>query len=743
MEKLYRNNRLDKEELLVDETIFSIANGYLGTRGTFIEGYGKVFEYNQTYLNGFYNYYDYFYEENFSGFPQEGQKFVNLIDGQSMMFSILGKPLNINTCEVLSLERVYDLKKGLTIRTIHYKTIDNYEFILTEEKIVSRKFNELIAIRVNIKSLNFDGDIKVNTFIKESFKKDTSKIDPRIHNESINNYDYVEISKEKRSIIVKTSRSNLYLNTSISHDLDFKYEVNGNSLVGDLTVSINPDNDLNITKYIVHTSSLYSKNYNDLNTDIVNKLSNMSFSQLLIYQEKYYSDFWDISYVRIEGNETYERLLNYNIFQLNNSGGESSLHNISAKGLSGEGYEGHYFWDTEIYMIPYFTLTNPKKAKNLLMYRYKTMDKAKKEAFNLGYSKGIKFPWRTINGDETSPYYPAGSAQFHINSDVAYAIIKYYEATNDIKFLVDYGFEMLIETARFLKEAVNYDGEFYHLNGVTGPDEYTTVVDDNYYTNQLLKYHFENLVWIYEHNLSNLSEVLIKLKCTKEEMDEILNISKNIYLPFSKELNIYAQDSSFLKKKKLDLKNIPEDKYPLLLNYHPLYLYKHQVLKQADTMLSMTLLDFDDLEILKDSFDYYEPITTHDSSLSKCIYSILAYKLKNYDLACDYFKKVLETDFLDTHKNTKHGLHVANLGGSYLGFIYGVVGLRVRANYLKINPIVVSDITGYELNVMYHGQKVTIMVDDKLSVSSTGKVSLMIYGELIEINGTYQTALQL
>ncbi len=742
MEKLVRVDRLTEEELLIDETIYSQANGFLGTRGTFIEGYGKDFEHNQTYLNAFYDKYDYFYEENLSGFPQEGQKFVNLIDGQKMEFLVNGKTLNLNNCSVLSLNREYDLEKGLTTRIIHYKTLEDFEFVLTEEKLVSVYYKELIAIRVTLESINYEGKVTVKSFLGISEKQYSEEEDPRLRNGQSKYLEITDISKKLQSITSKTKRSNLYLSTVMMHSDDFTIEENENSLVGQNEYLISPKKKLSINKYLIYTSTLYHDNYLEDSKELVNKLSNVTFDELINKQIKYYKDFWKKSQIKITNTPYIESLLNYNIFQLNSSGGESEIHNISAKGLSGEGYEGHYFWDTEIYMIPFFILTNPKKAKNLLMYRYHTMGEAKKEAENLGYSNGIKFPWRTINGEETSPYYPAGSAQFHINSDIAYAIIKYFEATNDLDFIIDYGFEMLVESARFLKEAVNYNGDHYHLNSVTGPDEYTTVVDDNYYTNELLKYHFSNVATLYSKYQKEFSKVFTKLNVTKEEIDIIKDIALNIHLPFDKELNIYTQDAAFLKKKKLDLSVIPEDKYPLLLNFHPLFLYKHQVLKQADTMLSMMLLDFEDESILEDSFNYYEPITTHDSSLSKCIYSILAFKLKNYELACDFFKRVLETDYLNTQKNTKHGLHVANLGGSYLGFVYGIVGLRIKEDHLKINPVITEDIKGYEFSVMYHGETINIKVDDQLTLTSSGSVSLKVYGKDILLNGIYHTALK-
>lgn len=738
MKKMIRENRITKDELLVDETIFSVANGFLGTRGTFVEGYGTDFDYNQTYQNGFYDYYDYFYEENFTGFPQEGHKFVNILDGQKMEFIVKGVPLNISTCEIVSLKREYDLELGMTIRKIHYKTKDNFDFIIIEKRIASVKYRDLIALNIQIETLNYEGELELKSYLQESIKSDNVNIDPRVHDGNAKLIQIKEVIKNEQVINIETSKSNLRLSSKIMHSDSLVYEDYSNKLVGKKTYTINSKTPINITKYIIYTSSLYYPDYKTQNEMLAKQLLEVSFEDIVKSQKAYYEEFWFNSYIKVDSDNDVESLLNYNIFQLNSSGGESSVHNISAKGLSGEGYEGHYFWDTEIYLVPFFTLTNPEKAKNLLMYRYNNLDKSRKEAENLGYTSGAKIPWRTINGHESSPYYPAGSAQFHINSDVSYAVIKYFETTKDLDFMLNYGFEILLETARFLAEATNFANGEYHLNSVTGPDEYTTVVDDNYYTNQMLKYHFDYTYYFYNKYTDQLSTKIKKLSVTKNEIDKIYEISKNIHLPFDEKLNIFAQDKSFLNKKILDLSTVPKEKFPLLLNFHPLYLYKHQVLKQADTVLAMVLLDFEDQNILRDSFNYYEPITTHDSSLSKCIYSIAAFKLNDLDMGCKYFEEVLQTDYYNTHKNTDQGLHVANMGGSYIGFIYGILGLTIHDKYISVNPKTTSKIKGYELKIKYQGNHIIFKVSNSLEITTKSKITFMINGKKQLVNGIYK-----
>ena len=734
--KIERINRFTKEELLVDETIFSVANGYIGTRGSFTEGYGTDFEYNQTYINGFYNFYEYHYEENLTGFPQQGQKCVNIFDGTKIEFVIDNEPLNLSTGELVSLHREYDMSKGVTIRKVHYVK-NNKNFFIKESRLVSSKYQDVITIDVELTTTDFTGYVFVRSKLEESHKLVSDK-DPRIHSIHGSHLRIIDIDVNTQSINAKTTRSDLFLHSRMIHNLKMETLIDGECLMAVKQDKLSPSNPFYITKHIIHTSNLYDEKYVEKANDLAKIFSEISFLELLKTEEKYVSLFWDNSKVEIPSNPNYEELLNYNIYQLNNQGGESIKHNIAAKGLSGEGYEGHYFWDTEIYMIPFFILTNPEKAKRLLMYRWHTLKQAEREARYIGYTQGVKIPWRTINGEETSPYYPAGSAQFHINSDVAYTIVKYFEATNDIEFMVDYGFEMILETGRFLKEATNfYEGKF-HLNSVTGPDEYTTVVDDNFYTNILLQYHFKEIVHLYSTFKDELDKVIKKLHITDKEIDEFKLISENINLPYNEQLKIFVQDKNFLNKEKLDLETIPKENFPMLLNYHPLFLYKHQVLKQADTMLALMLLDYQDDEILRNTFDYYEPITTHDSSLSKCIYSIIAYKLGDYELANQYLLEVLETDYKNIHNNTNHGLHVANLGGSYLGFIYGIAGLRIHRGYINLEPKRTKEFSTYKFSFYYNNFKITVAVDEQLSITTTGKVSLKIFGEFVIVEDTYQ-----
>src|SRR5262249_19396910 len=305
--------------------------------------------------------------------------------------------------------------------------------------------------------------------------------------------------------------------------------------------------------------------------------------------------------------------------------------------------EGHYFWDTEIYLFPFLIYTSPLTAKNLLRFRYSMLDRARARARELNH-KGALFPWRTIGGEEASAYYEAGPAQYHINADIIYALRKYVNATGDEEFLFHYGAEMLVETARFWHDlgffSSRKEGKFC-INGVTGPDEYKTVVNNNTYTNLMARENLRYAVEVVERlqvQQANLFEALIRKTALElSEVEGWREAANNMYIPFDATTGIHPQDDTFFDREPWDFKNTPADRYPLLLFYHPLNIYRHQVIKQADVILAMFLLGHEfSLETKKRNFDFYDPLTTGDSSLSSCIEAIVALEIGEFEKAVNY-----------------------------------------------------------------------------------------------------------
>ncbi|MFU8793432.1 MAG: glycoside hydrolase family 65 protein [Acholeplasmataceae bacterium] len=737
---LKRSNRLSKKELQADEAIFSIGNGTIGTRGHFIEGYGQN-DLPYTFINGFYDTYPYRYEENSPMFPQYGQNIVNIPDASLTRIMLDDELINLTHATLVGLERTYDLRQGTTKRIAQYVTPKGVQLELTEEKIVSHFHDEVIATRVTLVSPNFEGEIQLKSYITLPPLKHTERIDPRLgHSLKQLKIESLKVAPSYGILKAQTMYSELDVYTLVTHDLPFDYQTQDEGIFATYAKAYQKNEVFQFTKYQMH---IHTETEEKALAILLNRVeAKKTFDDYLALEKTYCDDYFCKSYIYLSDEEL-NLTLNYNMVQLNQSGGEKRYQHIPAKGLSGEGYEGHYFWDTEIYMLPFFIFTQPNRAKNILLYRYKHLNQARSEAKRLGGHRGAKIPWRTINGEESSPYYPAGSAQIHINSDIAYAIMQYYYQTNDLDFMIEYGFEMLLETALFIYDYGHFkDGQF-HLDTVTGPDEYTALVNDNYYTNTMAKYHFESIYAFGMTHAKRVSNIYRKLNIEPDILESFKNAADQMTILIDDQMMIAKQDQSFMQKKVLDLKKLSKDQFPLMLNFHPLFIFKHQVLKQADALLSMVLLHEDNQTLLKNTFDYYLPKTTHDSSLSKCVYGLLAYQLGDDDLGYKYFREMCDLDLKDLRNHTRYGLHVANIGGTYLMLIRGLFGVRLSKDALHIAPVKQKEIREIETHIVYRNQSLILKVsDDTLTIIVDQEISVHIYGQKVDITDVYQTPIQ-
>lgn len=744
--KIERND-LSQQELLNLESLFSLANGYIGVRGNFEEGYSEEFvSIRGTYLNAFHDITEITYGEKLYAFPETQQKLVNNIDAQSIDIFIDKEQFSLFEGEVLSYKRVLHLDQGYTERFIHYRTPGGKEVKLQFRRVVSFSVKELFAIEVKIEPVNFNGEVRIVSKVDGDVSNYVNRNDPRVaagHAKLLS----VENIGEKDDIVFvedKTTNSDLKAACTTKHILN----VQGNKTTkildkrAEVTYTFDLNEPVEFVKYNVYTDTLrHEQDLVEKGIEIHGNLSNQSFEQLIQSQKNYLDEFWNVADIKIEGEEKLQEGIRFNLFQLLQSAGRDKYSNIAAKGLSGEGYEGHYFWDTEIYMIPVFLLTKPELAKQLLIYRYSILNGARQRAKEMGHSKGALFPWRTISGSECSAYFPAGTAQYHISADIAYSFIQYYLVTKDINFMVEYGAEVLSETARLWMDTGHfYQGEF-RIDDVTGPDEYTCLVNNNYYTNVMAKH---NLKWAYsifnqvrEEDPASFKELSQRLDLTEEEARDWNQAAEKMYLPYDEELGINPQDDTFLKKAVWDFEHTPKEKYPLLLHYHPLTLYRYQVCKQADTVLAHFLLeDEQSLETIKASYDYYEKITTHDSSLSSAIFSIMAAKVGYREKAYDYFMESARLDLDNTHGNTKDGLHMANMGGTWMSIIHGFGGVRVKESGLSLHPILPKQWTQYEFTLHYLHRQLRVKVEREqmtVSLEKGDRLDLTVYRKNITL----------
>jgi len=739
--QINRNNRLDNKQLAVDESIFATQNRYLGIRGNFEEGTPFLDSVRGTYINGVYDRSPLEYGEKAYGFPEETETIVNLPDAQTIEFYVNDKPLNLNHATIIDLKRSYHLRNGYTKRIVVYETKDKQQFELTFKRMSHLKHHELAIFDVTVKALTNDTTIKIVSTLNGDVSNYVSKNDPRAAQHGGKRLKNLLLKAEKDYGLaaVTTHQTNIDVLVGFTHNDAFDYKQNEKAITATKNVHIKKGESYHFVKYALYQHRLIDKIDKAAFVTLIEAVKKDPVNKYYESQKdalKPLLEYGDIKLVD-ENREDAESVIHYNLYQLYTAGGHNEYTNIAAKGLTGEGYEGHTFWDTEIYLIPFFTQIEPTIAKNLLLYRYHQLPHAKHEAKLLGVNEGVKFAWRTISGKETSGYYPAGTAQYHINSDIAYALIKYYQQTNDEQFMKDYGIELLLETARFFKNVVHKHKNTYHLHHVTGPDEYTAVIDDNYYTNAMLKYHLKSLLEYYQTPI--YKDSFKTLNFTEKEKNIFEDIAKHLILHHDNDLNIDAMDASFLSK--------PEwpstyAKRPLLLHYHPLTIYRHQILKQADTVLAHVLLHDRDKKIMKNSFDYYETRTTHDSSLSACIHSIQAARLGDLELSYDYYIQTLATDLDNVHGNTHMGLHFANIGGVYLSLLYGFLGFKTDP-MISLSPRLPKDIKHLKMPLRFHGQRLDVSIRHHLlTITVEEPITLKLYDKEITIASIYEKNLK-
>jgi alpha,alpha-trehalose phosphorylase len=522
------------------------------------------------------------------------------------------------------------------------------------------------------------------------------------------------------------------------------------------TIDARPGCPIDLTKYMVyHTSQTASAEELCSRAEwTMDRVMTPGFQQLLQSQEQYMDDFWRRSDVQVRdiredrtkrSTVEIQQAIRFNLFHILQASARAEDMGVPAKGLTGQAYEGHYFWDTEIYVLPFLTYTAPRIAKNLLTFRYKMLPQARARARQLGHC-GAMFPWRTISGEEASAYYAAGTAQYHINADIMYALRKYVQATGDESFLRDCGAEMLVETARLWLDIGFYSdakGGKFCINSVTGPDEYNTVVNNNAYTNLMarenLRYAAQTIESLRAAKPDAYSALVHKTALEASEVEAWTRAAESMYVPYDENLKIIPQDDSFLDREPWDFRNTPRDRYPLLLFYHPLNIYRKQVIKQADVVLAMFLLgNAFSPEAKERNFEFYDPLTTGDSSLSSCVEAIIAAQVGDTEKAIRYGMAALLMDLADVGGNVKDGCHIASMGGTWMMLTYGLGGMRDDDGMLSFWPRhAPEDNAILRFPVTYRGQMLDVEIGlEKVEYTLREGKSLMIRHETEEIQLT-------
>ncbi|PZE21844.1 beta-phosphoglucomutase [Paenibacillus xerothermodurans] len=713
-----------------NEAVFAVGNGYIGMRGNFEEEYRgpEGTSISGTYLNGFYDSEPIHYPEDAYGYARNTQTMLNVTDTKIIDVLLDGERFNLFTGKILNYRRELHIKRGHLTREVEWESPTGKRISIKVRRIVCLQRKHVAAIHYEVTPVNFDGHVTFESMINGEVTNLGGKDDPRLgaaFAEQALRTEELDAQGTRAWIRHKTKNTGFTLVAAIDHDVlswepyNLSVTTEAQKVKMSFQVPAKQGHTVALTKFITyHTSrDIPVKEIMRRANDDMDEAKRTGFPNLETEQQEFLDRFWHRADVQIEGDPALQQGIRFNAFQLLQSAGRDAKTNIGAKGLTGEGYEGHYFWDTEIYVLPFFTYTNPEIGRGLLEYRYSILDKARDRAREMSQN-GALYAWRTINGEETSAYYPAGTAQVHINADIIYAVQRYVNATGDEQFLLEKGAEMAFETARFWVDFGYFNPRrngLFCIDAVTGPDEYTAIVSNNAYTNLMAQ---ENLAFAYntairmqEHFPEQFRLLSQRIDLGVDEIEQWKLAADRMYVPYDEELGITEQHEGFLDKEKWDFANTPKENYPLLLHYHPLVIYRHQVLKQADVVLALFLQSdhFTLAEKIR-NYRYYEAITTHDSSLSPCIHSIVAAEIGLVEQAYDYFHQTARMDLDDINQNVKDGLHTAAMAGAWLSIVHGFGGMRDFGGELHFDPVLPEQWTGCGFRISYKGRLIDIHI---------------------------------
>jgi alpha,alpha-trehalose phosphorylase len=669
---------------------------------------------NGTFINGFYEEWPIVYSETAYGFARTGQTMLNVTDSKIIRLFVDDEQFGVAGASMRHYDRRLNLKAGTLDRELHWETPSGKLVRIRTRRLVSFRHRHVAAISYEVTLLNQEAPVVISSeMVCHMPEVRTTDDDPR--RAKMFSGDVLQhragYLRDRRVVLAHgTELSRMIVACGIDHGLEtdcqYSYKSSHTDNSGQVAFSVAalPGKPIHLTKYIVyHTATaLDPASLCDRVGWTLDRTTGQGFAVLLEDQAEYLTSFWQRSDVNVSNIDVerarlttveIQQAIRVNLFHILQASARAETTGVAAKGLTGQAYEGQYFWDTEIYLLPFLIYTSPRTAKNLLRFRYGMLDRARARARELGH-RGALFPWRTISGEEASAYYAAGTAQYHINADIMYGLRKYLNATGDQEFLFECGAEMLVETARLWCSLGFFSprkGGKFCINGVTGPDEYNTVVNNNTYTNLMarenLRYAAAAVATLKAEKPDILHELIRKTGLEPEEAEMWARAAENMYVPFDAATGIYPQDDGFLDRQPWDFENTPDDRYPLLLFYHPLNIYRSQVIKQADVILAMFLLSHEfSAEAMRRNFQFYDPLTTGDSSLSSCIEAIVALEVGEFDKAVTYMRAALLMDLADVGGNVTDGCHIASMGGTWMAFVYGFGGLRDYDGMLSFRP---------------------------------------------------------
>ena len=726
-----RETCLDLDALARTESMFALANGHIGLRGNLDEG--EPFGLPGTYLNSFYELRPLPYAEAGYGYPESGQTLVNVTNGKIIRLLVDDEPFDIRYGVTRSHERVLDLRSGVLQRSVEWVSPAGAGVRVQTTRLVSFVQRAAAAILFEVEPLEGPLRVVVQSELVTNEAAPPASPDPRaaaVLESPLSSEEFFHL--DARVVLVHaTHRSKLRLAAAMDHLVEGPEgtDVSSESSpdVGRVTIAADlvPGERLRVVKFLAYGASSQRSlpAVRDLAVAALAEARHTGWEGLLASQRAYLDDFWERADVEIDGDAELQQAVRFALFHVLQAGARAEQRAIAAKGLTGPGYDGHTFWDTERYVLPVLTYTTPRAAADALRWRHATLGLAKERARQLGLA-GAAFPWRTIRGQECSGYWPAGTAAFHIDPDIADAVVRYQHATGDTEFEREVGLELLVETARFWRSLGHHDptGRF-RIDGVTGPDEYSAVADNNIYTNLMA-----------QQNLMAAADAVARhprhaatLGADFEEAATWRDAGEDMIIPWDDDLGVHPQSEGFTSHHRWDFAATGVDEYPLLLHYPYFELYRKQVVKQADLVLALHARGdaFTDEEKARD-FAYYEALTVRDSSLSASTQAVIAAEVGHLELAYDYFGEAALTDLHDLHHNTRDGVHIASLAGAWIAAVAGFGGMRDHDGRLSFAPRLPPRLQGLTFRLVYRGRRL------KVAITKANATYTLVEGEALE-----------
>ncbi|OAI55340.1 glycosyl hydrolase [Gaiella sp. SCGC AG-212-M14] len=712
-----RETELSLEVLAQSESVFALANGHIGLRANLDEGEPNGLP--GTYLNGFYETRPLPYVEAGYGYPEAGQVVVNVTNGKIIRLLVDDEPFDVRFGQLRSHERTLDFRAGVLRRHAEWRSPAGQHVRVSSVRLVSFVQRAVAAVLYEVEPLANATRLVLQSELVANEPMPAVADDPRTAANLVSPLRSEQSSDSNAKVVLvhSTKTSELRMAAGMDHvvegppDTEAGAAESGEDL-GRVTITANvqPGQRLRLVKFIAYgwSSRRSSAALRDQVAGALAEAGQTGWDGLLAGQRAYLDDFWARADVELEGDAELQQAVRFALFHTLQAGARGERRAIAAKGLTGPGYNGHAFWDTESFVLPVLTYTAPQAARDSLHWRHGTLGLARERARLLGLA-GAAFPWRTIAGQECSSYWPAGTAAFHLGADIADAVGRYQAATEDVAFEREVGLELLVETARLWRSLGHHDVEGrFRIDGVTGPDEYSAIADNNIYTNLMAQRNLRLAADAVERHRDRAKELDVDL----EEAAAWRDAAEAIIVPYDETLGIHPQAEAFTTHQPWDFAHTAPEQYPLLLHFPYFDLYRKQVVKQADLVLALHLRGdaFSDESKARD-FAYYEALTVRDSSLSACTQAVVAAEIGHLELAYDYFGEASLIDLDNLEHNTRDGLHIASLAGAWIVAVAGFGGMRDHDGSLTFAPRLPERLNRLAFRLCFRGRRLKVEVE--------------------------------